>query len=84
MSKKLWSFSSILLIYFSTKCITQEHVKIAKIIRLKKLYEFKESFDNKIISVQHCIVGTNNLVTRSTRVSAQIHAITTFTQSFTA
>jgi hypothetical protein len=84
MPQKPWSFSSILLINLTTKCINQERVKYAKIVRLKKLYEFKESFDNKIIKVQHCIVVTKNLVTSSTRISALIQTITTFTQSFTA
>jgi len=68
----------------TTKCITQERVKNAKIVRLKVIYEIKESFDNKIINVQHCVVATHNLVTRSTLVSTQIQTITTFTQSFTA
>jgi len=53
-------------------------------MRLKKLYEFKENFDNKIINVQHRIVATQNLDICSTRVSTPIQTITTFTQSFTA
>jgi hypothetical protein len=53
-------------------------------MRLKKLCEFKEGFDSKIINVQHCIVATQNLVTCSTRVSSLVQTITTFTQSFTA
>jgi hypothetical protein len=84
MSQKLWHFSSILLINLTPKCITKARVKSAKIMRLKKFYEFKESFDNRIINVQHCAVATQNLVTCSTRVSALIQTITTFSQSFTA
>jgi len=83
-SQKLWSFFSILSINLTTKCITQECVKNAQIMWLKKLYKFKESFDNKIINVQHCPAATQNLVTCSTRVSTLIQAITTLTQSFTA
>jgi hypothetical protein len=84
MSQKLWSFSSVLLINLTNQYITQERVKNAKIMRLKKHYEFKENFDNKIINVQHRTVTTQNLVICSTRVSTLIQTITTFTQSFTA